>query len=55
MDKEKHNEETECCCLEHETFEDEDSLVICKSCKEWTSLVKCSGCNDVVFESACCG
>lgn len=42
------------CCMEDEGYEDEDNCVICRRCKEWTSVVKCSQCHDILFESSCC-
>lgn len=44
-----------CCEDEKNYYEDEDSLDICRSCKEWTSPVKCRECGDTVFDSSCCG
>lgn len=38
-----------------ETYEDDSECVLCRYCKEWTCVVRCSDCDEVVFESACCG
>lgn len=44
-----------CSCENTYESEDSDDQEICYACGEWTSLVRCKDCGDVVFESACCG
>lgn len=51
-------EETKMSCCEgeeNEGYEDENNLVICRACKEWTTAVRCKECDDVIFKSSCCG
>ncbi len=45
------------CCggQENEGYEDENNPVMCYACKEWTSVVRCEECHEVIFESSCCG
>lgn len=44
-----------CCDNEDNAYEDDSECVTCYRCKEWTCEVKCRECDDVIFNSACCG
>lgn len=44
-----------CCEDEDNHVEDDEECVTCWRCKEWTSQVRCKECDDLVFESVCCG
>lgn len=52
MTNEKETDDYHECSVEDSY---EDDCVICYRCKEWTSKVKCSVCNDTLFDSSCCG